>query len=144
MELEPTLVIKPTTVGSTVSQDNFGSASFAPDITDIPSQLPAVSRPQVTVELPYHAISICVIIMSIGAVVGLHDFLYLSFLHPDAANTVIPLILVPVLNYGLNRYSAYLASQKDKSNYTNFDFEKVRHVQPNPPADSADSKGGSR
>ena len=38
---------------------------------------------------------LCAIVLSIGAAVAMVMFIYLSFKYPDAANTLIPLIILP-------------------------------------------------
>lgn len=45
---------------------------------------------------PLIVTSICLIILSMGAVLGALLFIYLCFRYPDSANTLIPLISAPL------------------------------------------------
>ena len=54
-----------------------------------------VQPPQVVI--PPVAVTLGVGILSAGTVLGLHEFITLSFAHPDSANLLIPLLLVPLM-----------------------------------------------
>lgn len=63
-----------------------------------------VALPETRRLIPDSAIIAGVVVLSLGAAYSLHEFVELCFAHADAANVIIPLLLYPLVQYGVKKF----------------------------------------